>query len=161
MRKLVAIAYGALTSILCAGALAQSSAPEILQISPISGPEGSRVEITGKNLQEASAVFPGPTGSTFTLVSPEQIITLIPHKSATFAITVVTPQGRALSPFAFVVSNDPRVPDEVSYKAGYVNAVAAPRFKSALVWGIAIADTRVPVHESAEIESPRRSSPAR
>ncbi|HSZ01503.1 MAG TPA: IPT/TIG domain-containing protein [Terriglobales bacterium] len=153
MRKLVAIAYGALTSILCAGALAQSSAPEILQISPTSGPEGSRVEITGKNLQEAPAVFLGPTGSTFTLVSPEQIITLIPHKSTTFAITVVTPQGRALSPFAFVVSNDPRVPDEVSYKAGYVNAVAPPRdFKSALLWGIAIADTRVPGHKSAEVE---------
>ena len=71
----------------------------------------------------------------------------IPHK------TWSRLNGRASSPFAFVISNDPRVPDEVSYKAGYVNAVAPPRdFKSALLWGIAIVDTRVPGHESAEVE---------
>ena len=66
---------------------------------------------------------------------------------------VVTPQGRGASPSAFVVTNDPRVPDEVSYKAGYVNPVRAPAdFNSARLWGIAIADTRVPGHESAQVE---------
>jgi hypothetical protein len=152
MGKQTAIAYGALISTLSALAIAQST-PEILRISPTSGPEGSRVEIAGKNLQQASAVFFGATDSTFTLVSPEQIITLIPHKSVSSTITVVTPRGHAASPFAFVVSNDPRVPDEVSYKAGYVNPIPPPGdFKSALLWGIAIADTRVPGHESAEVQ---------
>jgi hypothetical protein len=66
---------------------------------------------------------------------------------------VVTPRGRASSPFAFVVTNDPRVPEEVTYKAGYVNPVRPPDdFKSALLWGIAIADTRIPGHESAKVE---------
>ena len=66
---------------------------------------------------------------------------------------VVTPQGRGASPSAFVVTNDPRIPDEVSYKAGYVNPVPAPpNFSSARLWGIAIADTRVPGHESAQVE---------
>jgi hypothetical protein len=154
--KRIAIAtlvYVLLMSTLSAAEIAQTGRPEILRISPTSGPEGSRVEITGKNLQETSAVFFGSTNSTFTLVSPEELITLIPHKSVTSTITVVTPRGRTSSPFAFVVSNDPRVPDEVSYKAGYVNPVAPPRdFKSALLWGIAIADTRVPGYESAEVE---------
>jgi hypothetical protein len=134
-------------------AIAQTTRPEILRIAPTNGPEGSRVEITGKNLQEASTVFFGTTSSAFNLVSPEELITLIPHKSVTSTITVVTPRGRASSPFAFVISNDPRVPGEVSYKAGYVNLVPPPHdFKSALLWGIAIADTRVPGHESAEVE---------
>ncbi len=111
------------------------------------------MEITGKNLHEATAVFVGSTSSPFNLVSPEELITLIPHKSVTSTITVVTPRGRASSPFAFVISNDPRVPNEVSYKAGYVNPVPPPHnFKSALLWGIAIADTRVPGHESAKVE---------
>jgi hypothetical protein len=111
------------------------------------------VEITGKNLQEATAVLVGGASSVFSRVPPEELITLIPHKSVTSTITVVTPQGRVASPFAFVITNDPRVPDEVSYKAGYVNPVPPPRdFKSALLWGIAIADTRVPGHESAEVE---------
>jgi len=146
---IAAIAYAALISTLPA----QSTRPEILRISPTSGPEGSRVEITGKKLQEASSIFLGTTSAAFSLISPEELIMLIPHKSVTSVITVVTPLGRASSPFAFVISNDPRVPEEVSYKAGYVNPVAPPRdFKSALLWGIAIADTRVPGHESAAVE---------
>jgi len=150
---ITAMVYGALISILSAAGVAQSTRPEILRISPTSGPEGSRVEIAGKNLQDASAVFFGSTSSVFLFVSPEELITLIPHKSVTSAITVVTPRGRAASPFAFAIFNDPRVPDEVSYKAGYVNPVAPPRdFKSALLWGIAIADTRVLGNESAEVE---------
>jgi hypothetical protein len=107
------------------------------------------VEITGKNFHGASAVLLGTSSAAFSLISPETLVTLIPHKSITSTITVVTPQGRASSPFAFMIANDPRVPDEVNYKAGYVNAVAPPRdFKSALLWGIAIV-TRVPGHESA------------
>lgn len=152
-KAIAAMAFGTLIATLSALAIAQTSRPEILRISPTSGPEGSRVEITGKNLQEASAVFLGTTSSTFTLVSPEELIILIPHKSVTSTITVATPRGRAASPFAFVISNDPRIPDEVSYKAGYVNPIPPPRdFKSAMLWGIAIADTRVPGHESAEVE---------
>jgi IPT/TIG domain-containing protein len=144
------IACGALLSILSA---AQTTHPEILQISPTSGPEGSRVEITGKNLENVSAVLVGAVSSTFNLVSPEKLIMLIPHKSVTSVITVVTPRERAPSPFAFVIVNDPRVPDEASYKAAYVNPVGPPHdFKSAMLWGIAIADTRVPGHESAQVE---------
>ena len=141
----------ALISILCADA--QTVRPEILRILPTSGHEGSRVEITGNNLQDTSAVFFGSINSSFTLVSPQELIALVPHKSVTANIRVVTPRGRAASAFAFVVANDPRVPDEASYKAGYVNPVPAPRgFKSALLWGIAIADTRTRGYESAEVE---------
>jgi len=147
---IAAVVYAALISALVT---AQRTRPEILRISPTSGPEGTRVQITGRNLQETSAVFLGTTDSTFEIISPEELIAVIPHKSPTSTITVVAADGRAASPSAFVVSNDPRVPDEVSYKAGYVNPVPAPRgFKSAMLWGIAIADTRVSGYESAEVE---------
>jgi hypothetical protein len=39
--------------------------PEILGISPASGPEGTRVEINGKNLAEVSAVLFGTTQAVF------------------------------------------------------------------------------------------------
>ncbi len=52
-----------------------------------------------------------------------------------------------------VVANHPQIPDEVRYKTGYVNPVPAPAdFSSVLLWGIAIADTRVPGYESAQVE---------
>lgn len=48
---------------------------------------------------------------------------------------------------------DPRIPAEVRYKTGYVNAVPRPpNFNSAMLWGIAIGDTRVPGFENARVE---------
>ncbi len=127
--------------------------PEILGISPITGPEGTRVAISGKNLQNVSAVMFGIIPAAFHPVSPERLIAIVPHKVATSIITVITPEGRCSSRAAFVVLNDPRIPDEVSYKAGYVNPVPRPAgFGSARLWGIAIADSRVPGSELALVE---------
>lgn len=48
---------------------------------------------------------------------------------------------------------DSRIPDEVRYLSGYVNRVPKPSdFTSAMLWGIAIADTHVHGHEKAQIE---------
>ncbi|MGH9547476.1 MAG: IPT/TIG domain-containing protein [Terriglobales bacterium] len=133
--------------------VAQPDSPEIVAISPSSGPEGARVEITGKNLQHVSAVRFGATPAVFQPSSPQKVIAIVPHKTSTSIITVITTQGQSSGPFAFVTVNDPRIPDEVSYKAGYVNPVPPPPdFSSARLWGIAIADPRVPGHESAQVE---------
>ncbi len=44
-------------------------------------------------------------------------------------------------------------PPEVKFKSGYVNPQGRPAgFRSAMLWGIAIADTRVPGYESATVE---------
>jgi hypothetical protein len=127
--------------------------PEILRISPTSGPEGTRVEASGRNLQEVAAVFFGDTSSNFKLISSDKLVVLVPHRAQTSAIAAVTPSARVSGPFPFVVLNDPRVPQEVSFKSGYVNSVPAPSgFASAMLWGIAIADTRVSGYESATVE---------
>lgn len=132
---------------------AQSDPPEILAILPASGPEGTRVEISGKHLAGVSAVLFGVAPAVFHAASPQKVIAIVPHKVSTSLITAITPQGRSRSSSPFVVSNDPRIPDEVSYKAGYVNAVPPPaNFTSARLWGIAIADRRRRGYESAQVE---------
>jgi len=46
-----------------------------------------------------------------------------------------------------------RIPPEVRFKSGYVNPVPKPPdFTSAMLWGIAIADTREPGFQNATIE---------
>jgi len=51
---------------------------------------------------------------------------------------------------------DSRVPAEVRYKSGYFNPVPKPAdFGSAMLWGIAIADTRVSGYEHAQVEIAR------
>lgn len=48
---------------------------------------------------------------------------------------------------------DSRIPTGVRFKSGYVNPVGKPpAFTSAMLWGIAIADTRVPGFEQAQVE---------
>jgi hypothetical protein len=45
------------------------------------------------------------------------------------------------------------IPAEVSHKTGYVNSIPKPAdFTSAMLWGIAIADTRIQGHKKARIE---------
>ena len=128
-------------------------APEILRISPASGPEATRVEISGRNLRATTTVLFGRAEAVFKRVSPETLIAIVPNRTPTSVISVITPRGRAFSPFPFAVLTDPRVPDEVKFRAGYVNTDPRPAdFTSVLLWGIAIADTRVAGYETATVE---------
>ena len=53
----------------------------------------------------------------------------------------------------FAGLSDPKIPDEVRHKTGYVNPASRPAdFHSVMLWGIAIADTRVLGYESATVE---------
>jgi len=46
-----------------------------------------------------------------------------------------------------------RLPPEVKFKSGYINSIPKPAdFTSAMLWGIAIADTRVSDFEKAQVE---------
>jgi hypothetical protein len=134
-------------------AAATDAPPEILRISPTSGPEGTRVELSGRNLQSATAVLFGKSESVFKHVSAEKVVAIVPQRTASSVITVITPTGRASSPFPFAVLTDARIPDEVKFRAGYVNADPRPAdFTSVLLWGIAISDTRVLGYENAKVE---------
>jgi hypothetical protein len=130
-----------------------SGQTRILSISPTSGAEGSRVEITGYDLQSATSVLFGKSPATFRVISSEKLLAIVPRWVAEDVVTVVSSQGQVSSPVAFVVRNDPRVPDDVGWKGGYVNSAPPPwPFHSVLLWGIAIADTRVPGYESATVK---------
>jgi hypothetical protein len=59
-------------------------------------------------------------------------------------------------PLLSLAQTDPHIPDEVRYKSGYINPVPKPPdFTSAVLWGIAIADTRVPGYQHAQVEIAR------
>lgn len=56
----------------------------------------------------------------------------------------------------WLAQTDSRIPPEVRYKSGYVNTVSKPSgFTSAMLWGIAIADTRIPGYQHAQVEIAR------
>lgn len=153
MHWLLSIAQGCLWILFSVSALAQNSSLRILLISPTSGPEGSRVEITGDHLLDVTSVSFGKSSASFKVISSEKLIALVPRWVSHAPITVGTAHGQASSAIDFLVENDPRVPDDVGWKGGYVNAIPPPwPFHSVLLWGIAIADTRVAGYQSAQIE---------
>lgn len=56
-------------------------------------------------------------------------------------------------PFFSLAQSNPHIPDEVRYKSAYLNPIPKPAdFTSAMLWGIAIADTRVPGYQRAQVE---------
>lgn len=55
-----------------------------------------------------------------------------------------------------IAQDGSRIPPEVRYKSGYVNQTGKPAdFTSVMLWGIAIADTRVAAYENAVVEIAR------
>lgn len=59
-------------------------------------------------------------------------------------------------PLLCLAQTDPRIPAEVRYKSGYISPIPKPPdFSSAVLWGIAIADTRVPGYKHAQVEIAR------
>jgi len=54
---------------------------------------------------------------------------------------------------ACLSQTDSRLPPEVKFKSGYADSVGKPPgFTSAMLWGIAIVDTRAPGFEKAQVE---------
>ena len=88
------------------------------------------------------------------MISAEELIAIVPHRTATSSIDVITAHGTGSeSVFLRRVAATRECRTEASYKSGYVNSTPAPEgFSSVLLWGIAIADTRVPGYASATIE---------
>jgi IPT/TIG domain len=126
---------------------------EITSFFPAAGPEGTRIEIHGTSFQETRTVRFGNVSALFRIDSDSTILALVPMHAPSGPITLIGREGRANTSEPFIVRNDPRVPDEVRYKTGYVNLVERPpEFRFALLWGAAIADTRIPAHETATVE---------
>jgi hypothetical protein len=132
---------------------AQSERLLVTSVSPASGPEGTRVEIKGSNLGGIRTVRFGGTPALFRINSGTSVIALVPMHAPSGPVTMVGLNTRIESAAPFRVENDPRIPDEVRYKTGYVNILPKPsNFNVVLLWGIVIADTRVPGFEEAHVE---------
>ena len=85
--------------------------PTITSFTPVSGPVGTPVTITGTNLGSASSVrFNGTAQTVFTSNTPTQIVLNVPAGTTTGTLTVTTPGGTsAASSQPFTVVPPPTV----------------------------------------------------
>ncbi len=91
------------TSTLC------SAVPTITSFTPITGPAGTLVTITGANLTGATGVtFGGAAATAFTVVSATSITVTVPAGANTGPIGVTTAGGTATSTASFTVTGSTR-----------------------------------------------------
>ena len=85
-----------------------ASPPTISSFSPISGPVGTTVTISGNNFNGATAVaFNGTAVASFTVDSNTQIRATVPTGATSGSISVTTPGGTATSASNFTVTTPP------------------------------------------------------
>jgi len=87
--------------------------PLINGVSPLIGPVGRAVSITGVNFEDASRVYFGTVETTFQVVSASAIETVVPVGAVTAKVKVVTPGGQAESQDDFVVKEAATITDFV------------------------------------------------
>ena len=79
--------------------------PTLIRFSPTQGSTGTRVTLTGTKLFEATSVeFNGVSAPEFEIVSGTSIEVIVPHGATSGPISVVAPEGRAVSADPFTVT---------------------------------------------------------
>ena len=95
--------------LLCGITSAQLPAPKILRVSPNSGPKAPASKSPAATWR-AQPWFCSENLQAFKPVSDEKLIALVPRWASKATISVMTSTGRATSPVAFLVRDDPRNP---------------------------------------------------
>jgi hypothetical protein len=79
--------------------------PAVSSFSPVFGPVGTMVTITGTNFNGATSVRFGSVVADFTIDSPTQIRAVVPEGAVDGSITVITPSGAGSSDDDFIVQD--------------------------------------------------------
>ena len=92
------------------------AAPTISSFTPVSGPVGTPVTISGTNFSGATNVkFNGVSASTFTVNSTTQILATVPTGATTGKVSVTTSGGTATSAANYTVTAPPPSPTIASF----------------------------------------------
>lgn len=136
------------TFILLLSAISALAQPTIVAINPTAGPVGSTVNIIGTNFTTVRTVrfssIAGPgANAVHTIVNANLITATVPNNAISGSITVISPQGTAVSTQTFDVTVLPTLASftpvsgpegtSITIQGSNLNAVSAVKFNSATV----------------------------
>lgn len=81
-----------------------AATPTITSFNPTSGAAGTSITVTGTNLNGATSVTIGGAAATFSVASATSVTAVVPSGAVTGKISIVTPQGTAISAGNFTLS---------------------------------------------------------
>jgi uncharacterized repeat protein (TIGR01451 family) len=84
-----------------------SVTPRVDAFTPLLGPAGTTVTVSGYSFTNATAVRFNGVNAGFSSVTDTQLVAVIPSGASTGPLTVVTPDGSGSGPFNYIVTTNP------------------------------------------------------
>lgn len=122
--------------------------PRVDAFSPLLGPVGTTVTVSGHSFTGATAVRFNGVSAGFSSVTDTQLVAVVPPGASTGPLTVVTPEGTGAGPFNFIVTANPNLavlmtnsPSIVDFGSNVTITVVVTNQGSSIATGVTVTDT--------------------
>lgn len=122
--------------------------PRVDAFTPLLGPVGTTVTVSGRSFTGATAVRFNGVNAGFSSVTDTQLVAVVPIGTTTGPLTVVTPDGTGAGPFNYIVTANPNLavlmtnsPSIVSFGSNVTITVVVTNQGSSIASGVTVTDT--------------------
>jgi large repetitive protein len=122
--------------------------PRVDAFTPLLGPVGTTVTVSGHSFTGATAVRFNGVGAGFSSVTDTQLVAVVPPGASTGPLTIVTPEGAGAGPFNFIVTANPNLavlmtnsPSIVDFGSNVTITVVVTNQGSSIATGVTVTDT--------------------
>jgi len=122
--------------------------PRVDGFTPLLGPVGTTVTVSGRSFTNATAVRFNGVSAGFSSVTDTQLVAVVPAGASTGPLTVVTPDGTGAGPVNYIVTTSPdltalqtNAPSIVSFGSNVTITITVTNSRSSIASGVTLTDT--------------------
>lgn len=122
--------------------------PRVDSFTPLLGPVGTTVTVSGQSFSGATAVRFNGVSAGFSSVTSTQLVTVVPAGATTGPLTIVTPDGTGAGAVNFVVTANPNLavlmtnsPTVVNFGSNVTITVVVTNLGPSIASGVTVTDT--------------------
>lgn len=122
--------------------------PRVDAFTPLLGPVGTTVTVSGHSFSGATAVRFNGVGAGFSSLTDTQLVAVVPAGATTGPLTIVTPGGTGAGPFNYIVTANPNLavlmtnsPSIVSFGSNFTITVVVTNQGPSIASGVTVTDT--------------------
>lgn len=122
--------------------------PRVDSFTPLLGPVGTTVTVSGRSFTNATAVRFNGVNAGFSSVTDTQLVAIVPFGATTGPLTVVTPDGSGAAPINYIVTTSPDLtalqtnsPSIVAFGSNVTITLTVTNSRSSIASGVTLTDT--------------------
>lgn len=123
-------------------------APRVDSFTPLLGPVGTTVTVSGRSFTNATAVRFNGVNAGFSSVTDTQLVAIVPFGATTGPLTVVTPDSSGAAPINYTVTTSPDLtalqtnsPSIVAFGSNVTITLTVTNSRSSIASGVTLTDT--------------------